>query len=101
MTRPDPLGRCDAEGACYFLNELLSGQSARDLRWRLIEKDSGKLERFKINLASLSHEGVYLAKHAICASFASELTMWEGPDSICFSPVSTTNTISKIVGRCR
>ena len=59
MTRPDPLGRCDAVGARGFLKELLSGQSARDLRWRLIEKDTGKLERFLIDLASLSHEGYF------------------------------------------
>ena len=101
MTRPDPLGRCDAVGARSFLKELLSGQSARDLRWRLIEKDSGKLERFFIDLASLSHEGVYLAKHAICASFVSELTIRKSPDSLCFSPVSTTNGFLKIVGRNR
>ena len=101
MTQPDPLSRCDAEGACDFLKELLLSQSARNLRWRLIEKDTGKLERFFIDLASLSHEGVYLAKHAICASFVSELTIRKSPDSLCFSLVSTTNGFLQIVGRNR
>ncbi|KAL5536269.1 hypothetical protein ACEPAF_90 [Sanghuangporus sanghuang] len=68
MTQPDPPHRCDAAGALNLFNEIISQESPRRLRWRLKAKSSGKLERFLIDVDSLSHEGVYLAKYAFTST---------------------------------
>ncbi|KAL5513775.1 hypothetical protein ACEPAH_4176 [Sanghuangporus vaninii] len=75
MTQPDAPHRCDASGAVKLFDRIISDESPRSLRWRLKAKSSGKLERFLVDIDSLSHEGVYLAKHAITSTTKSILRL--------------------------
>ncbi|KAL5513779.1 hypothetical protein ACEPAH_4180 [Sanghuangporus vaninii] len=88
MTQRNPLVRCDAPRALEIFNNIISEQPPRSLRWRLKSEDLGGLERFFVDVDSLSHEVVYLAKHVqrslqkVLCAFCDDADGWNGKADI-------------------
>ena len=66
MTQRNPLARCSASQALNIFDKIVSERSPHSLRWRLKAKNLGGLQTLFVDVGSLSHEGIYLAKYALC-----------------------------------
>lgn len=66
MMQPFPLARRNSEQILASFNNIIAQQSARSLRWRLKKRADGRIERILADIDSISYEGIFLAKHAVC-----------------------------------
>ncbi|EJC99783.1 uncharacterized protein FOMMEDRAFT_93491 [Fomitiporia mediterranea MF3/22] len=59
------VNRPTAEQALKQFYQVINAQSSFRLRWRLIEKDAGLVQRVFQDISSVTHEGLYISKAII------------------------------------
>lgn len=66
MMQPFPSARRNSEQILASFSNIIAQQPARSLRWRLKKKTDGRFARILADIDSISYEGIFLVKHAIC-----------------------------------
>ncbi|KAL5530913.1 hypothetical protein ACEPAG_3789 [Sanghuangporus baumii] len=65
MVQTDPARRPRANDALKRLDSLVSQKSGYFLRWKLLERKTGRFARYIINLKCASREGIFMARKLI------------------------------------